>query len=171
LDGRHNRLRDWLAATCSTCLGTPTLSEQRVPEWDKAVVEEGELRQAVLDVVTHDPSTGAALYVDVVVKCAHSDDPGRLRARARKGGRAAAEAAAAKWRRYEAAGASLVPLALEDGGRPAEEAVSFVRMLGAVRSEAEGGSLEWGGTARLWQELSTVLQLGNSELVLSANGW
>ncbi len=43
-------------------------------------------------------------------------------------------------------------------------------MLGTVRTEAEGGSQEWGGTAWLWQECSTLLQLGNAELVLSANG-
>ena len=64
----------------------------------------------------------------------------------------------------------LVPFALEDGGRPAEEALAFVRMLGAVRTEAEDGCLDWGGTAMLWQQCSTLLQLGNAELVLSANG-
>ena len=110
------------------------------------------------------------MYVDVVVKCAHTDDVGRLRARARNNGKAAADAAAAKRRRYPDAGANLVPLAFEDGGRPAAETVGFLRMLGATRTEAEGGSADWGGTARLWQECSTLLQLGNAELVLSANG-
>ena len=43
-------------------------------------------------------------------------------------------------------------------------------MLAATRTEAEGGNAEWGGTARLWQECSTLLQLGNAKLVLSANG-
>ena len=75
-----------------------------------------------------------------------------------------------KRRRYAQAGANLVPFAFEDGGRPLEEAVAFVRMLGALRTAAEEGSTEWGGTARLWQECSTLLQLGNAELVLSANG-
>ena len=56
------------------------------------------------------------------------------------------------------------------GGRPSEETVGFLRMLAATRTEAEEGSAEWGGTARLWQECSTLLQLGNAELVLSANG-
>ena len=168
LDARHNSIRDWSAAACTACLGTPTLTEQRVPEWDRVVT--GALEQAVLDVVTHDPCTGAAMYVDVVVKCAHTDDAARLRARSRNSGRAAADAAATKRRRYPAAGAALVPLAFEDGGRPAEETVGFLRMLGAARTEAEGGSAEWGGTARLWQECNTALQLGNAELVLSANG-
>ena len=117
-----------------------------------------------------DPSTGAVVYVDAVVKCAHTDDPARLWARSRAAGRAAADAAAAKRRRYPEAGASLVPFAFEDGGRPAEETVGFVRMLGGVRTEAEGGSQSWGGAGRLWQECSTLLQLGNAELVLSANG-
>ena len=54
--------------------------------------------------------------------------------------------------------------------RPAEESLGFVRMLGAVRTEAEEGCLDWGGTALLWQQCSTLLQLGNAELVLSANG-
>ena len=44
-------------------------------------------------------------------------------------------------------------------------------MLGAVRTEAEDGCLDWGGTAMLWQQCSTLLQLGNAELVLSANGF
>ena len=170
LEGRHDSIRDWAAASCTACLGTPTLTEQRVPEWDRVNAETGELEQAVLDVVTHDPCTGAAMYVDVVVKCAHTDDVGRLRARARNNGKAAADAAADKRRRYPAAGANLVPLAFEDGGRPSEETVGFLRMLAATRTEAEGGNAEWGGTARLWQECSTLLQLGNAELVLSANG-
>ena len=127
-------------------------------------------RAAVLDVVTHDPSTSSPVYVDVVVSCAHSDDPARLRAAARKNGKAAADAAAGKRRRYAAAGASLVPFALEDGGRPAEETVAFLRLLAAVRTEAEQGSVEWGGAGRLWQECSKILQLGNAELVLNANG-
>ena len=82
----------------------------------------------------------------------------------------AAEAATSKRVRYPLAGASLIPFAFEDGGRPSEEAAAFVRMLGASRTEAEEGNLEWGGTARLWQECSTLLQLGNAELILSANG-
>jgi len=170
LDRRHNSIRDWGETTCAECFGTPTLREQRIPQWDRINPRTGELEAAVLDVVTHDPNSGGPMYIDAVVTCAHSDDPARLRARARKSGRAAADAAAGKRRRYAAAGASLVPFALEDGGRPAEEALALVRMLGAVRTEAEAGSLDWGGTALLWQQCSTLLQLGNAELVLSANG-
>ncbi len=64
----------------------------------------------------------------------------------------------------------MVPLAFEDGGYPAEEAAAFVCMLGATHTEAERGSQNWGGTSKLWQECRTMLQLGNAELVLSANG-
>ena len=170
MEGRHNGLRDWVATASAAGFGTTALTEQRVPQWDVVDEVTGELERAVLDVVVTDPSTGVPLYVDAVVKCAHTDDPGRLQARARKAGRAAAEAAMGKRRRYGQAGANLVPFAFEDGGRPSEEAVAFVRRLGAARTEAEEGSADWGGTGRLWQELSTVLQLGNAELVLSANG-
>ena len=169
MDARHNSLRDWSATTCVACLGTPALTEQHVPQWD-TTDEEGVTTQAVLDVVFSDPRTGAPMYIDAVVKCAHTDDPARLRARARKDGRAAAEAATGKRTRYPLAGASLIPFAFEDGGRPSDEARGFVRMLGASRTQAEEGSLEWGGTARLWQECSTLLQLGNAEMVMSANG-
>ena len=62
-------------------------------------------------------------------------------------------------------------MAFEDGGRPAEETVAFVRRcraaaerLGASWGEAEGQPV----TAQLWQEFSTQLQLGNAELVLTA---
>ena len=170
LDRRHNSVRDWCAGACVQCFGTPTVKEQHVPEWDRVNAQTGELQAAVLDVVAHDPNSGAPMYVDAVVACAHSDDPARLRARSRKAGRAAADAAAGKRRRYALAGASLIPFALEDGGRPAEEALAFVRMLGTVRTEAEDGCQDWGGTALLWQQCSTILQLGNAELVLSANG-
>ena len=56
-----------------------------------------------------------------------------------------AEAANGKRRRYPEAGTGLVPFALEDGGRPCDEAVSFVRMLAAYRTDAEDGSADWRG--------------------------
>ena len=168
--GRHIALREWGASAWARCVGTRASTEQHVPQWDRLNPRMGVLEEARLDVATADPGTGAPLYVDVVVKAAHSDDPGRLRARARKNGCAAAEAANGKRRRYPEAGTGLVPFALEDGGRPCDEAVSFVRMLAAYRTDAEDGSADWGGASRLWQEVSTVLQLGNAEAILSANG-
>ena len=131
--------------------------------WDTVSDENWESAQAVLDVVNSDPRTGAPMCIDAMVKCVHTDDPARLRAReARKGGRAAAEAATGKPVRYPLGGASLIPFAFEEGGRPSEEAAAFVRMLAASRTEAEEGNVKWGGAARLWQECSTLLQLGNA---------
>ena len=93
--------------------------------------------EAVLDVVTTDPSTGQVVFVDVTVTTACPDDAARLRSRARHDGRGAADAAADKRRRYDRAGANLVPMAFEDGGRPAEETVAFVRRCGAAADRAD----------------------------------
>ena len=85
----------------------------------------------------------------------------------------AADAAADKRRRYNLAGASLIPLAFEDGGRPAEETFAFVRCCGATAKQLGSsllGTEEGSVVAKLWQEYSTLLQWGNAELVLSANG-
>ena len=77
--------------------------------------------------------------------------------------------AADKRRRYSAAGNPLIPIVFEDGGRPAEETVALIRRLGAAR-RISGGAEDLQCTAQLWQQASTLLQLGNAELVLSANG-
>ena len=151
------------------------MTEQRVPEWDREVdgVSGRTVEQAVLDVVTSDPFSGQPLHVDVTVTSSCPADRATLRGRARRDGRGAADAAADKRRRYNLAGASLIPLAFEDGGRPAEETVAFVRRCGAV-SEQWGYSLQSGEdsnvVAKLWREYSTLLQWGNAELILSANG-
>ena len=170
LEGRHNAVREWCASAWAQCVGTPAATEQHVPQWDRPNPRTGLLEEARLDVATADPHTGSPLYRGVVVKAAHSDDPGRLRARARRDGCAAAETANGKRARYPEAGMGLVPFALEDGGRPCDEAVSFVCFLAASRMVAEDGNADWGGAALLWQELSTVLQLGNAEVILGANG-
>ena len=186
--GRHNSLRDWAARTYAEAFGLSAATVQRVPQWDRwhpctcadpaspACVcthdaERGELgvwERAVLDVATSDPRTGRAVYFDVTVVCAHSDDAARTRARARADGRAAGDAVADKRRRYESAGPALRPLAFESGGRPADGTAAFVRDCGAALASygPEVGQL----TARLWQECSTLLQLGNAELLLSAAG-
>ena len=170
---RHNRIRDWVAPTCTECSGLPASTEQRVPQWDLVDPETGDVEEAILDVATSDVGTGAPLYVDVVVKCAFSTDPAVLRRRARRAGCAASDGAAAKRRRYAAAGASLVPFALEAGGRPSDEAAAFVRLMGSVYTvnhQIEDGVPAPSPTGRLWQELSTLVHLGNAELILSAIG-
>ena len=109
----------------------------------------------------------------MTVACSCPASLSDLQGKARRDGQVAADAAAEKRRRYNLAGASLIPLAFEDGGRPAEETVAFVRRCGAA-AEQLGSSLlgteEGSVVAKLWQEYSTLLQWGNAELVLSANG-
>ena len=170
---RHDRLKDWQADAYTDCTGMPCEKEQHVPQWDKVELdaETGEqlVEQAILDVATADNQTGAPLYCDITIKCAFSDDPALLRARARRDGRAAGDAAAEKRRRYAEAGAALVPMAFEDGGRPSEEAAAFIRKCGAAKRESEEPGA-CATTARLWQECSTLLQLGNAEMILAANG-
>ena len=71
------------------------------------------------------------------------------------------------------AGASVVPVAFEHGGRPAEETIAFVRRCGAALDRGETWGSEAGGqpvVAQLWQGLSTLLQWGNADMILNANG-
>ena len=63
-------------------------------------------------------------------------------------------------------GLELIPMVLEAGGRPSEEAAAFVRSYGADLEEDERGEL----LGRLWREISVTLQTGNAEMVLSALG-
>ena len=114
---------------------------------------------------TTDPSTGNPLCFDVCVWTAHSNNANTLHTRAQNPGRAAADAAANKHRRSPQAGALLQPLPLEAGGRPGEDFVSFVRRCGAAASDDEPHAC-----GRLWFEASTILQRGNAELILAANG-
>ena len=134
LDASHNSIRDWTSQTWIDSFGVPAPTEQHVPEWDTEVVDpetgERHLEEAVLDVVTYDPHLGAAVQIDVAVTTACPEDQARLRARATKDGRGAADMAAEKRRRYSSAGPSLIPMIFEDGGRPAEETVALIRRLG-----------------------------------------
>ena len=170
---RHDSIRDWACASYNECAGLLANTEQRVPQWDLVDPDTGVVEEARLDVATSDVGTGAPLYYDVVVKCAFSTDAAVLHRRARRNGLAASDGAAAKRRRYAEAGAALVPLALEAGGRASDEAASFVRLCGSVYAQThsdEDGNPAPSPTGRLWQELSTVLQIGNAELILSAIG-
>jgi hypothetical protein len=60
-------------------------------------------------------------------------------------------------------------MAFEAGGRPCEETVAFIRRMGAAWTLNHKDSPPI--TGQLWQEVSTLLQLGNAELILSANGF
>ena len=110
----------------------------------------GRTEEVKLDIATSEPLTGSPLYFDLVVYTAHSDNQARLRALARTDGKAAANAASEKHRRYEAARPSLTPLTLESGGRPGEDTIHWIRRM------ADGGSAK---CSQLWHELSCILQL------------
>ena len=142
-------------------MAVPMSTEQRVPRWDRINPTTGRTEEAKLDVATSDPESGRALFFDVVIYTAHSDNGDRLRALARTDGKAAADAAAEKRRRYANAGDALAPLALEAGGRPGEDLSHWFRQL------ADGDS---NVCAALWHNISSTLQMHNAELILGASG-
>ena len=164
--GRHNSLRDFVARYHYSTSGLVTIKEQRVVAWDRVHPRTGQLEEARLDVATRDAATGLPVFVDATVTCAYSGYAPCQRTRANKDGLAAAAAVSSKRARYPPSGGDLVPFAFEDGGRPAEETVAFVRSWG------HGFSLgEWSGVIRFaWQQLSVLLQLGNAEMILSSKG-
>ena len=166
---KHNRLRDWSGKEHSSRTAYSVEYEQRIPAWDETVTQEDGttvVEQAILDWVPRDALTGREIHVDTTVTCAFSQDPGRLRARANKDGLAASQAAHGKRVRYSQAGGSLVPLAFEAGGRPADETVAFINGW----QTASLGDAAATPISTVWQHCSTILQLGNAEQMLSALG-
>ena len=73
----------------------------------------------------------------------------------------------AKRVRYPPSGGDLVPMAWEDGGRPAEETVAYVRTWGHGLPPGERTEIIRYG----WQQVSVRLQVGNAEMILSAKGF
>ena len=67
--------------------------------------------------------------------------------------------------RYPPRGGDLVPMVFETNGRPSDEAVAFVRAYGHGLPLADRA--ETVGTA--WRQISRILQVGNAEMVPSAN--
>ena len=169
---RHNNMRDWEADAWKECTCMPTSTEQHVPRWDVTRIDpqtgQPYVEEARLDVASSDPSTGAPIFMDTVVYCCHTADRSRLLSRARHDGKAAADAAAAKRRRYPDAGTSLIPLPFEAGGRPGTDTVNFVRRCSAMYSESHGGDKSV--YSRLWHDASATLQIANAELIISAVG-
>ena len=66
--------------------------------------------------------------------------------------------------RYPPRGGELVPLVFEAGGRPSDEAASFIRAYRHELSDTERAAVLGG----LWRRLSRKLQIGNADMVLSA---
>ncbi len=161
VEKRHDSLRDWGCPTWAKEIGIPANTEQRVLQWDRVNPATSRTEKAKLDIATSDLLTGSPLYFDFVVYRAHSDNQARLRALARYDGKAAADAAADKRRRYEAAGPTLTPLPLEAGGRPGEDTIQWIRQM------ADGDSTK---CTQLWHKLSCTLQLWSAELLLGAVG-
>ena len=140
------------------------MKEQRVTAWDRVNPRSGELEEAVLDVVTRDAVTALPIYIDATVTCAHSSSELRQRARANKDGLAVSNAVDDKHERYPPSGGELVVLGFEAGGRPADETVAYVRSLGHEAEPDERSEI----IRYAWQQFSTLLQIGNAEMFLSA---
>ena len=164
--GRHDGMRDFQAGYHQRVTGYVAAKEQRVVAWDRINPETGKPELAKLDFATRDAATGLPICVDTCVACAHSGYQPRQQARANKDGLAATNAVDEKRRRYPPAGGDLVPTAFETGGRPADETAAFVRSWGHGLDPAERSEVIRYG----WQQLSTVLQTGNAEMLLSALG-
>ena len=137
-----------------------------VAAWDRINPRTGALEEARLDVATRDAVHGRPIYVDTTVTCAQSDNVPRQRARSNRDGLAASTAVDVKRARYPPSGGELVPVAFENGGRPAETTVAYVRSWGAAFEGTERSEV----LRFAWQQLSLLLQAGNAELVLSALG-
>jgi hypothetical protein len=60
--------------------------------------------------------------------------------------------------------ATLLPFVLEAGGRVCEEAAAMVRYWGSRSTDPHAA------IPKLWQQLSTKLQIGNAESILSYIG-
>ena len=164
---RHDRLRDRHANMHKDLTGHAAPTEQRVPAWDRRHPRTGVLQEARLDIRTHDPSTGRPIFVDWAVTCVHSTYAPRRHARAERDGLAAAQMVDAKRDRYPPReGLDLVPMVFETGGRPSDEAVSFVRSYGANLDDAGRSEV----LSRIWRDISRTLQQGNAEMILSALG-
>ena len=164
--GRHDSLRDFVARYHRSSTGLVTTKEQRVVAWDRVNPRTGQLEEARLDVATRDAATGQPVFVDATVTCAYSGYAPCQRARANRDGVAAASAVSSKRSRYPPSGGDLVPFAFEDGGRPAEETVAFVRSWGYGFPLGERSEV----IRFAWQQLSAHLQLGNAEMILSSKG-
>ena len=138
----------------------------RVVAWDRLHPRTGQLDETRIDVAARDAAGGRKIFVDACVTCAYTGHQPSQLARAGRDGVAAADAVRGKRRRYPPSGGELVPLIFEAGDRPAEETVAFVRSWGLEMDAADRAKV----IRYAWQQLSTLLQVGNAEMILSAMG-
>ncbi len=162
--GRHDRIRDLMAKLHQEATGSVAVTEQHVPEWDRPNPRTGEIERAILDVAGQAVESPTRVYLDVTVVGEESEDLCRLHARAKRDGAAAQAAERGKMTRYSKAGPALVPCALEQGGRSGEALVALLRSY-ARAADALAPAAE---LSRLRHRVSTALQMGNAEMMLSA---
>ena len=111
-------------------------------------------------------ASGRPVYADWNVTREHSKYQPRQRAQSNKDGLAVAQRVGEKRDRYPPQGGELAPLAVECGGHPSEELVAFVRSYGCGVSPSERSEV----ISQAWRSISTILQVGNAEMILSAVG-
>ena len=120
----------------------------------------GRIERAQLH-VCFDDSQGWRVYVDVAITDAATRDVYKLRSRAARDGVAAADKEDRKRIRYP--GPDLTPFVVEALGRMGSGADALLRSVAPTDATERSVVL---GAAR--QSLSTLVQMGNAELVLSA---
>ena len=159
---RHDRIRDWLAKWLSKMLNKQAATEQYVPKWDRWRANShgvAELERARLDVVFQ--GLTGPVYIDVAIVEAGAGSPHARRLRSKHDGEAAAHEEDDKRKRDP--GPDLVPFVLEAGGRLREAAETLIRS-GAPKDPVERAA----AVASAKRTLSSLLQLGNAEVVIGA---
>ena len=159
---RHDRIRDWLAKWLAKMLNQQTATEQYVPKWDRWRANSqgvAQLERARLDVVFQ--GLTGPVYIDVAIVEAGVGSPHAQRLRSKNDGEAAAREEDDKRKRYP--GPDLVPFVLEAGGRLGEAAEALIRSV-APKDPVERAV----AIASAKRALSTLLQLGNAEVVIGA---
>jgi len=179
----HNRLRDYLASWLEAVTGSPTDIEQIVRAWCHADTTQDEFlaacdlpcapgtnvqaarkKVARLDI-------GAFLgvdrtWIDVGFTCPRTADAEECSQRANSDGRAAAQYVSTKRRRYPVDAnplEPLVPFIIEAFGRPAPEAVAFLRTVAPSDPVLRAQLLP-----AAWQNISMITQMRLAELYISA---
>lgn len=179
----HDRLRDFLASWLEGVTGLPTDTEQIVQAWchtdttlDEFVAEAGLPCAPGTDVKTAKKKVarldiGAFLgvqrtWIDVGFTCPRTSQAEERRYRAQDDGRAAGQYVNAKRRRYPVDAnpdEPLVPFIIEAFGRPAPEAVAFLRTVAPVDPVLRAQVLP-----AAWQSISMLTQMRLAELYISA---
>jgi hypothetical protein len=180
----HNRLRDFLATWVQGMSGAPTATEQIVRAWCHSTTTPGDIAVAC-GLPSADPAADVAAakrkvarldiaaflglqrtWIDVGFTNARTTDSEERRLRANADGRAAARYVGDKRRRYPVEANPSEPLVafiIEALGRPAPEAVAFLRALAPADPVLRAQVLP-----AAWQTISMLTQMRLAELYISA---